>query len=101
MKATTSTTGTTTSTPFTPEGTPTTILGQIHSRRGMLMLTSDKPIALKPDELILWGLGEGQWYLTLGAAVPDGKLRKLAEDEGIDFDELVRLRDEVAEVAHG
>lgn len=94
-------TGTTTSTPFTPEGTPRTILGSIQSvRRGTLMLASDKPIALKPDELILWALGYGQWYLTLGAAVPDGKLRKLAEDEGIDFDGLIQLRDELVGVAH-
>lgn len=81
------------------DGTPNTILGQIHStRRGLLLLThiSDTPMVLKPDQLIAWGLGEGQWYLTLGPAVPDEKLRKLAEDEGIDFAELVRLRDELA-----
>lgn len=81
------------------DGTPNTILGQIHStRRGLLLLThiSDTPMVLKPDQLILWGLGYGQWYLTLGPAVPDWKLRTLAEREGFDFDELVRLRDEVA-----
>lgn len=82
------------------DGTPTTILGQIHStRRGMLLLThiSDTPMVLKPDQLILWGLGcDVQWYLTLGPAVPDWKLAKLAETEGIDFDELVRARDELA-----
>lgn len=88
--------------PFTPDdGTPQTILGQIHSsRRGLLLLThiSDTPMVLKPDELILWGLGCAQWYLTLGPSVPDWKLAALAQREGISFDELVRLRDELVGV---
>lgn len=89
--------------PFTPDdGTPQTILGQIHStRRGNLLLThlSDTPMVLKNDELILWGLGCAQWYLTLGPSVPDWKLGKLASTEGIDFAALVRLRDGLVEVA--
>lgn len=96
-----STLNTTNSTTTHEDGTPTTILGQIHStRRGLLLLThiSDTPMVLKPDQLILWGLGCAQWYLTLGHAVPDWKLRKLAETEGIDFDGLIRLRGELVEV---
>lgn len=83
------------------DGTPRTILGQINStRRGLLLLThiSDSLLFLRPDQFNLWSLGCGQWYLTFGSAVPDWKLRKLAETEGIDFDGLIRLRDGLLEV---
>ena len=71
----------------------------IHStKRGIVHVTAqaDVPVLCPPDSCILWAEIDDPWSLVIGDHCPDAKLRKLAEREGFDFDELVRARDELA-----
>lgn len=71
----------------------------IHStKRGTVYVTAqaDVPVLCPPDSCILWAEIDDPWNLVIGDHCTDAKLRTLAEREGFDFDELVRLRDEVA-----
>lgn len=74
----------------------------IHStRRGTLIVTApaDVPILVKPDSCLLWADDvDSDWCLILGSECPDWKLAKLADREGIDFADLVRIRDGLLEV---
>ena len=75
----------------------------IHStRRGTLTVTApaDVPIIVKPDTCLLWADDvDSPWCLIVGDQCPDWKLAKLADREGIDFDDLVRIRDGLLEVS--